>query len=59
MTDYPIYCPAVTYRATRDTPQELCENEVAEEGDMCDAHDAGARMQDEYERYLQSKEYWQ
>jgi hypothetical protein len=52
----PIYCPAVTYRATRDTPRELCETEVAEEGDLCSTHDADARMDDDYDRYLEAKE---
>jgi len=51
-----IYCPAVTYRATRDNPQELCENEVTEEGDLCSAHDADARMDDDYDMYLQSRD---
>jgi hypothetical protein len=52
----PIYCSAQTYRATRETPAEYCENEVPEEGDLCDAHDSGARMEDDYDRYLQMKD---
>lgn len=56
MTDYPIYCAAQTYRATRDTPAEYCETEVADEGDLCGIHDADARAEDDYDRYLQSKE---
>lgn len=56
MTADPIYCAAQTYRATRDTPAEWCETEVAQEGDLCDAHDTEARAEDEYDRYLQTKE---
>lgn len=56
MNDYPIYCPAQTYRATRETPAEFCENEVFEEGELCAEHDSEARAEDEHDRYLQSKE---
>ena len=56
MNDYPIYCPAQTYRATRETPAEYCENEVTEEGELCGVHDAEARAEDDYDLYLQSKE---
>jgi len=52
----PIYCPAQTYRQTRDEPAEYCENEVTEEGDLCSAHDADARMVDDYDMYLQSRD---
>jgi hypothetical protein len=55
MTD-PIYCAAQTYRATRETPAEWCEAEVDCEGDLCSEHDADARMEDDYDRYLQMKE---
>ena len=51
-----IYCPAQTYRQTRDEPAEFCENEVTEEGDLCSDHDADARMDDDYDRYLQSRD---
>ena len=33
------YCPAVTYRQTRETPAETCENEVPEAGDFCPLHE--------------------
>lgn len=52
----PIFCPAQTYRQTRDEPAEYCMTEVASEGDLCGIHDADARMDDEYDRYLQDKE---
>ncbi len=55
MTDQ-IYCPAQTYARTRDTPAEYCENEVADYGDLCSAHDLDARSEDEYDRYLQTKD---
>lgn len=51
-----IYCSAQTYRQTRDTPAEYCENEVPDEGDLCDSHDSDARMDDDYDRYLQSRD---
>jgi hypothetical protein len=51
-----IYCPAQTYRQTRDTPAEYCENEVDDYGDLCSVHDADARMDDDYDRYLDAKE---
>lgn len=56
MTPETIYCCAQTYARTTDSPAEYCENEVNDYGDLCDAHDAGARMDDDYDRYLQSKE---
>jgi hypothetical protein len=34
-----IHCPAQTYRQTRDSPAEYCENEVADYGDLCPEHD--------------------
>jgi hypothetical protein len=51
MTDL-IYCPAQTYRQTRDTPAEYCENEVEDYGDFCGKHDAEDRSDADYERYL-------
>ena len=51
-----IYCPAQTYRQTRDTPAEYCETEVENYGDLCPAHDEGARMEDDYDRYLEERE---
>lgn len=51
-----IYCPAQTYRQTRDEPAEFCETEVEDYGDFCPAHDADARMEDDYDRYLQSRD---
>ena len=33
------YCPAVTYRQTRETPAETCENEVPDAGDFCPLHE--------------------
>lgn len=53
---HPIYCPAQTFRGNRFEPSEWCETEVAQEGDLCDRHDEDARAEDEYDRYLQSKE---
>ena len=49
-----IYCPAQTYRATRDMPAEYCENEVADYGDLCARHDAIDRSDADYENYLES-----
>ena len=37
--DEVFYCSAETYRQTRETPAEHCENEVDNEGDLCSAHD--------------------
>ena len=54
--DYPIYCTAQTYRGNRFEPSEYCENEVFAEGELCSVHDAEARCEDDYDRYLQSKE---
>ena len=51
----PIYCPAQTYRATRDSPAEFCENEVADYGDLCPQHDGDDRFDEDYQRYLESK----
>lgn len=56
MSEYPIFCSAQTYRATRETPAEYCENEVFSEGELCSVHDADARAEDDYDRYLQMKE---
>lgn len=49
-----IYCTAQTYRATRDSPAEFCENEVPEEGDLCSEHDAEDRSDADYDDYLES-----
>jgi hypothetical protein len=57
MNDYPIFCSAVTYRATRETPQELCENEVADYGDMCEKHDEEDRADAAYEDYRERERY--
>lgn len=54
MTDR-ILCPAQTYPQTRDTPAEYCENEVADYGDLCSVHDAAAREDDDYDRFLDAK----
>ena len=38
-TEAPVfYCCAVVYAATRYEPQELCENEVDAEDDLCGMH---------------------
>ncbi|MFB8368563.1 hypothetical protein ACFC25_04275 [Pseudarthrobacter sp. NPDC055928] len=49
-----IYCPALTYRQTRDTPAEYCENEVADYGDLCDRHDEDDRADAAYDDYQES-----
>ena len=49
-----IYCPALTYRQTRDTPAEHCETEVADYGDFCDRHDEDDRADADYENYQES-----
>jgi hypothetical protein len=51
----PIYCPAQTYRATRDSPAEFCENEVEDFGDLCAVHDEDDRSDELYEAWLESK----
>lgn len=51
-----ILCPARTYPQTPFEPAEYCENEVEDYGDLCPAHDADARMDDDYDRYLQSRD---
>lgn len=57
----PIYCPAQTYAQTRDSPAEWCEEEVAEEGDHCPAHQEPDDDYDHYD-YLQElkerQDYW-
>lgn len=50
-----IYCPAQTYRQTRDNPAEWCENEVANEGDLCPAHEEDDRSDDAYERFREDQ----
>lgn len=54
MTD-PIYCGALTYRATRDSPGEHCETEVEQEGDLCARHDEDDRSDELYEQYLEAR----
>lgn len=49
-----IFCPAQTYRQTRDTPAEFCENEVEDYGDLCPAHDEEDRADADYDNYLES-----
>ena len=51
MSDYPIYCSAQTYRATRETPAEFCENEVDGEGDLCADHDEEDRAAEAYDAW--------
>ena len=55
MTDYPIYCAAQTYRATRETPAEYCETEVDCEGDLCADHDEQERVTEAYENWKDSR----
>ena len=55
MTSDPIYCHAVTYRATRETPEEHCENEVDDYGMLCAVHDEDDRSDELYEAWLESK----
>lgn len=45
-----FYCPAQTYRGSLYEPNEFCETEVAEEGDLCPIHDAHDHEDDTYER---------
>lgn len=56
MTPEVIYCAAQTFRGWGLEPSEYCENEVDDYGDLCPAHDTEARDEDDYDRYLQSKE---
>ena len=55
MSDQPIYCPAVISRATRDSPQELCENEVVDHGDLCDRHEEDDRADALYDAWRDSQ----
>lgn len=55
MSDSPIYCPAQTYRATRDNPAEHCEEEVAEYGDYCPRHEEEDRSDADYEAWKESR----
>lgn len=50
-----IYCPAQTYRQTRDTPAEYCENEVEDYGDLCSEHDAADRADADYDDYRENQ----
>jgi hypothetical protein len=36
-------------------PEEMCENEVENEGDLCGDHDADARADDDYEAYREAQ----
>lgn len=47
----PIYCPAQTFRGTREEPSEYCTNEVADYGDMCEQHDEEERAAEAYESW--------
>lgn len=49
-----IYCAAQTYRATRETPAEYCENEVDDYGDLCAVHDGEDRADADYDNHLES-----
>jgi hypothetical protein len=49
-----IYCPAQTYRGNRFEPDEYCETEVADYGDLCDRHEEEDRADADYENYLES-----
>jgi hypothetical protein len=51
----PIYCPAQTYRQTRDEPAEYCTEEVADHGDLCSKHDEDDRSDADYEAYKESR----
>lgn len=51
----PIYCPAQTYRATRDSPAEFCEEEVEDYGDLCPKHDEDDRSDELYEAWKESR----
>ena len=50
-----ILCPAQTFRATRDTPAEHCENEVEDYGDLCPEHDEDDRSDELHEAWRDSK----
>lgn len=52
MTADPILCPAVTYRATRESPEESCENEVDDYGQLCADHEEDDRADELYDAYL-------
>ena len=51
----PIYCSAQTYRATRDSPAEYCETEVADFGDLCALHDEDDRSDALYDAWRDSQ----
>lgn len=50
----PIFCPAQTYRQTRDSPAEYCENEVEDYGDLCPIHEDEDRSDADFDNYLES-----
>lgn len=51
----PIYCPAQTYARTRFEPAEFCEEEVANYGDFCPAHEEVDRSDDDWERFREDQ----
>ena len=54
MTKETIYCPAQTYRQTRDNPAEYCTNEVEDHGDLCSEHEYTDQSDEAYDRYKES-----
>lgn len=50
----PTYCPAQTYRQTRDNPAEYCDEEVSEHGDLCASHEEDDRADEQYDSYVES-----
>jgi hypothetical protein len=50
-----IYCPAMTYRQTFDSPDEYCENEVEDYGDFCAKHEADNRAEYDRERLMEDE----
>lgn len=49
-----IYCPAQTYRQTRDNPAEYCDELVSNYGDYCERHEEADRSDADYDNYLES-----
>lgn len=51
------YCPAVVrpMRWQDPEPEELCSNEVDNEGDLCPAHEEDDRSDELYDQYLDAK----
>jgi len=50
----PIYCPAQTYRQTRDQPAEYCDELVSDHGDMCARHDEYDRTDADHDHFKES-----